>query len=315
LFEEQVRRAPQTIAIVFQDQKLSYEELNRRANQLAHYLKKQGVGPEARVGLCMERSVEMFVSLLGILKAGGVYVALDAGSPQERLELMLGEARAGVVLTQQHLRELLPESPSVQLLCVDAEWESIAGESNENLGVDVSCEQLAYVSYTSGSTGKPKGVSVPHRAVVRLVKGNDYARLGADEVVLQFAPLAFDASTLEIWGSLLNGGRLVVMEPGPHSTEEIGQALLDYQVTTLWLTAGLFQVMVDEQLEKLKQVRQVLAGGDVLSVGHVNRYLAAIEQEAVLINGYGPTENTTFTCCHQMRKGEVIGPEFRSGDR
>ncbi|HEV3316175.1 MAG TPA: amino acid adenylation domain-containing protein [Candidatus Angelobacter sp.] len=313
LFEEQARRAPQKIAVVFQDQKLSYEELNRRANQLAHYLKKQGVGSEVRVGLCMERSLEMIVALLGILKAGGAYVALDTGSPEERLTLMLGECRVRVALTQYHLRELLPESPSVQLLCVDAEWESIAGESNENLGMEVSGEQLGYVSYTSGSTGRPKGVSVPHRAVVRLVKGNNYAGLGAEEVMLQFAPLAFDASTLEIWGSLLNGGRLAVMGPGPRSTEEIGQALVDYGVTTLWLTAGLFQVMVDEQLERLKQVRQVLAGGDVLSVGHVNRYLAAMEEGAVLINGYGPTENTTFTCCHQMRKGEVIGAKVPIG--
>src|SRR2546430_9819646 len=115
-------------------------------------------------------------------------------------------------------------------------------------------EHLAYVSYTSGSTGKPKGVSVPHRAVARLVKSNDYARLGTEEVILQFAPVAFDASTFEIWGSLLNGGRLVLMPPGPSSTEEIGRALVEYGVTTLWLTAGLFHLMVDEQLEKLKKV-------------------------------------------------------------
>src|SRR5258708_23851958 len=124
--------------------------------------------------------------------------------------------------------------------------------------------------------------------------------------MLQFAPLAFDASTLEVWGSLLNGGRLVVMGPGPRSTEEMGQTLVDQGVTTVWLTAGLFNAMVDEQLEKLKQVRQVLAGGEALSVAHVNRYLAVMPEAGGLINGYGPTGKTKFTCCHRLRGGGVM---------
>ena len=219
---------------------------------------------------------------------------------------MLAESHPRMVLTQQHLRVRLPERSSVQMVCVDAEWEKIERESSENPDVMISSEHLAYVCYTSGSTGKPKGVSVPHRAVVRLVKQNNYARLGAEEVMLQMSPLAFDVSTLEIWGSLLNGARLVVMKPGPQSAEEIGQALTEYGVTMLWLTAGLLPVMVDAQIEKLKQVRQLLAGGDVLSVTHVNRYLETMKDDGVLINGYGPTENTTFTSCHAMKKGDVI---------
>ena len=292
--------------MIFRDQKLSYLELNQRANQMAGYLRRRGAGPEVRIGLCMERSLEMIVAVMGILKAGGVYVALDTNSPRERLRAMLDESRAHLVLTQQCLRDLLPETAPAEIVCVDEQWRSIAGESAENLSGAFSGEHLAYVSYTSGSTGRPKGVSVPHQAVVRLVKNNDCALLGEDETILQLAPLAFDASTLEIWGSLLNGGRLVVMEPGPQPAEEIGRALLDHRVTTLWLTAGLFQVMVDEQLDKLKQTRQLLAGGDVLSVAHVNRYLAAIGEGGALINGYGPTENTTFTCCHRMVKGEAV---------
>jgi amino acid adenylation domain-containing protein/non-ribosomal peptide synthase protein (TIGR01720 family) len=306
LFEQQARLAPQKIAALFQDQGLRYEELNRRANQLAHYLEKQGVQPETRVGVCLERSLEMVAALLGILKAGGAYVALDAESPSERLAVMLKESQARLVLTQQRLLERLPDGMPVQVVCVDEKWDEIARESTSDPKMQVSGDHLAYVSYTSGSTGKPKGVSVPHRAVVRLVRDNDYARLGADEVFLQLAPLAFDASTFEIWGALLNGGRLAVMAPGPQSAEEIGQALRKYGVTTLWLTAGLFHIMVDEELEKLKQVRQVLAGGDVLSVVHVNRYLAQMNEGALLINGYGPTENTTFTCCHTMKKGESV---------
>jgi len=306
LFEEQVRRAPKNIALVFQDRDLSYAELNQRANQLAHYLTKHGVGPEERVAVCLERSFEMIVALLGIVKAGAAYVALDVGSPRERLQMMLIESQSKVVLTQDRLRNRLPQECPAQIVCVDEDWATIARESSENPGIEVASESLAYVSYTSGSTGKPKGVSISHRAVMRLIKGNDYAELAAAEVFLQFAPLPFDASTLEIWGSLLNGARLIVMPPGPCSTEEIAEVLVEYGVTVLWLTAGLFHVMVDEQLESLRQVRQVLAGGDVLSVSHVNRYLAAMQENAVLINGYGPTENTTFTCCHRMRKGELI---------
>jgi amino acid adenylation domain-containing protein len=306
LFEEQVRRSPDDVAITCASRTLTYQELNSRANQMAHYLSRCGVRPEVRVGLFMERSVETIIALLGILKTGGVYVALDPESPQERLEVMVVESSVNVILTQQHLYKRLPQPRAVQTVCVDEKWESITAESNANLPSAISAEHLAYVSYTSGSTGKPKGVSVPHRGVVRLVKNNDFARLAADEAMLQFAPLAFDASTLEIWGSLLNGARLVVMPPGARSTEEIAQVLVEHKVTTLWLTAGLFHLMVEEQLEKLAQIRQLLAGGDVLSVSHVNRYLEAMREDGVLINGYGPTENTTFTCCHTMRKGEVI---------
>ena len=306
LFEEQVARAPHALAVVFEDRKLSYEELNAQANQMAHYLVRCGVRPETRVGICMERSLEMVTALLGILKAGGGYVALEPASPEQRMQMMLADSRLSIILTQQNLRERLSQNSKVRVISLDEEWESVAAEIRENPRVEISGKHLAYVSYTSGSTGKPKGVSVPHRGVVRLVKNNDCAHLEAGEVILQFAPLAFDASTLEIWGSLLNGGRLVIMPPGPRSAEEIAQALVEHRVTTLWLTAGLFHLMVDEQLEKLAQVRQLLAGGDVLSVHHVMRYLEAMPPDGVLINGYGPTENTTFTCCDTLRKGDTV---------
>lgn len=306
LFEEQVARAPQALAVVLEDRKLSYGELNAQANQVAHYLVRCGVRPETRVGICMERSLEMMVSLLGILKAGGGYVALEPASPEQRMGIMLADSRLSIILTQQNLRGHLSQNFKAQIIALDEEWESVAAEIKENPRVEISGDHLAYVSYTSGSTGKPKGVSVPHRGVVRLVKSNDYACLDAGEVILQFAPLAFDASTLEIWGSLLNGGQLVIMPPGPRSAEEIAQTLVEHRVTTLWFTAGMFQLMVDTQLEKLAQVRQLLAGGDVLSVHHVSRYLKAMPPDGVLINGYGPTENTTFTCCHTLRKGDTV---------
>jgi aspartate racemase len=189
---------------------------------------------------------------------------------------------------------------------VDADWLRLSELSDENLAIDVRPENLAYVIYTSGSAGQPKGLEVVHRGVVRLVKENDYAHLGPDETCLQFAPLAFDASTFEIWGMLLNGGRLVIMPPGPSTLSELGQALKIHHVTVLWLTAGLFNLMVDEQLDALRGLRQLLAGGDALSVSHVERFLREAP-ECKLINGYGPTENTTFTCCYPMNAAVRFG--------
>ena len=162
-----------------------------------------------------------------------------------------------------------------------------------------TADRPAYVSYTSGSTGRPKGVVVPHRGVVRLVKGADYAALEEGETLLHLSPLSFDASTFEIWGALLNGGRVVLLPPGLPTLAEIGAAVREYGVTTLWLTAGLFHLMVDQRLEDLKPLRQLLAGGDVLSPEAVRKARRTLG-DCRIINGYGPTENTTFTCCYEV---------------
>jgi len=186
-----------------------------------------------------------------------------------------------------------------------------AGDHASNPGddanpVNLGCPtDLAYVMYTSGSTGRPKGVMVENRAVVRLVRNTNFCHFGPDEVFLLFAPVSFDASTLEIWGPLLTGGRLVVMPPQAASLQEVGRVIRENSVTTLWLTAGLFHLMVDERLDDLRPIRQLLAGGDVLSARHVRQVLDNIP-DGCLINGYGPTENTTFTCCHSMRVGDRI---------
>lgn len=298
LFEEQVELTPDAIALVFEEQQLTYKELNLRANQLAHHLRNLGVGAEVLVGICVERSLEMVVGILGILKAGGAYVPLDPAYPQERLAFMLEDASVPVLLTQRQLVESLPKHQA-RIVCLDTDWEVIERQSQENLSPQVTPDNLAYVMYTSGSTGIPKGVSVIHQGVVRLVKDTNYVNLSAEEVFLQLAPISFDASTLEIWGSLLNGAGLVIMPPHTPSLQELGEAIRGYQITTLWLTAGLFHIMVDEQLEDLKQVRQLLAGGDVLSVPHVQKVLQELKG-CQLINGYGPTENTTFTCCYRI---------------
>ena len=299
LFEAWAGRTPDNIALASGDVSITYDELNQRANQLAHYLKSYGVGEETRVGIHLERSVEMIVAVLAVLKAGATYVALDPSYPDQRLLFMLDDANVALVLTVESLEESLPAHPAPVIL-LDSDWPLIAAAGEHNPERSTTPEQLAYIVYTSGSTGKPKGVAVPHRGVVRLVSGNDYASFGPDEVFLQFAPLTFDASTFEIWGALLNGSQLVLMPPGLASLQDIGRALHEYRVTTLWLTAGLFHQMVDEQLPALSELRQLLAGGDVLSPAHVKRFLAS--RSCRLINGYGPTENTTFTCCHVMNQ-------------
>jgi amino acid adenylation domain-containing protein len=305
LFELQATRTPDTIAAVCNDEQITYRELNARANQVAHHLRSLGVGLEVPVGICMERSIEMLVGLLGILKAGGVYVPIDQQQPRERIAFMIDDAQVRFVLTQERFRNDFAGFD--QVLYLDTQWTEIAKQNTENLNVRVNPDGLAYVMYTSGSTGQPKGVSVPHRAVVRLVKETNFANFNENEVFLQLAPISFDASTLELWASLLNGARLVIAPPATPSLAELGELLKRHEVTTLWLTAGLFHLMVDERLADLKGVRQLLAGGDVLSVSHVERFLAAADEGAVLINGYGPTENTTFSCTHRMSSGWQAG--------
>ena len=293
LFEEQVAQAPEATALLFGDEALTYRELNERANKLAHRLSALGVGPEVAVGVLMDRSPELIVALLAILKAGGVYVPLNAGYPRERIALMCDDAQLRVLIT--------PET-----------FANLEAEPSTNLDNHTTPANRAYVMYTSGSTGRPKGVNVEHRCIVRLVKNTNYANLSSAQTFLQFAPATFDASTLEIWGSLLNGGRLVLMPEGAASPEELGHVLQRHEVTTLWLTAGFFHLMVDENLQGLRSVKQMIAGGDVLSPAHIATVLREFP-DCRVINGYGPTENTTFTCCHSMSAGDELGASVPIG--
>ncbi|HEX8560148.1 MAG TPA: amino acid adenylation domain-containing protein, partial [Pyrinomonadaceae bacterium] len=306
LFERRAALSPDVAALAFGDGLMSYADLNEKANRLARHLRSLGVGAETRVGVLMERSAELVVSLLAVLKAGGAYVPLDPEYPLERLSFMLEDSRAPVLLTQSHL---LDSAPSYwgQVVSLDDDLEqelsALPGDDLPEEERGVGGSSLAYVIYTSGSTGRPKGVMVEQRSVARLVCNTDYAALGPDEVFLQLAPVSFDASTFELWGALLNGGRLAVMPPGPVTVEALDAALRRHGVTTLWLTAGLFHVVVDERPAALAGLRQLLAGGDVLSPPHVERALLAGGGRLRVINGYGPTEGTTFTCCHEARPG------------
>ncbi len=306
LFAAQARLRPDAVAVASDAGDLTYAELDRRSSRLARRLAAAGVGPEVRVALLAQRSPAMIVGLLGILKAGGAYVPLDPSYPADRLAWMLADSRSRVLLGQPELLAELPEEMRTGrrscALTADPETPEEM-EGPEPLGPLPG--GLAYVMYTSGSTGRPKGVGVTHRNIVRLARESGFADLGADQVFLQLAPISFDASTLEIWAPLLNGGRIAVFPPRRPSLEELGEAIARFGVTSLWLTAGLFHQMVDDRLEALRPLRQLLAGGDVLSPPHVRRALEGLPG-LTLINGYGPTEGTTFTCCFPMTALEQV---------
>jgi aspartate racemase len=303
LFGEQVTVRPHAVALVFAGRKLTYAELDLRANQVANYLVKAGVKPDRPVALFFERSHDLIVAILGIIKAGAAYMGMDPDYPSARLAFMLEDAKAPVILTHESLRHRLPASPAT-VICLDRDWPQIEKESFASLRLEVNADQLACICYTSGSTGRPKGVALYQRAVVNLAKCADFVAFSPEEIVLQFSPVGFDASIFEIWGALLNGAKLVVMAPGLPSLEELGRVIRDEKISILWLTSALFHLMVDERLDDLRGVRQLIAGGDVISVQHVRKVIGELAP-CRMINGYGPTENTTFTNCHVVTEADL----------
>lgn len=304
LFEDIAAAHPNLIALEMGEKRISYSELNARSNRIARRLRAMGVGAEKLVGCFFERSIEMIVAFVAVLKAGGAFVPLDPSDPAERVDFMLGHAGLDLILTQKHavVRAFAGGREAVSI----DKLEAVATPHDAaNLESESGPSSLAYVMYTSGSTGKPKGVMVENRAIVRLVRNTNFCHFGAEEVFLQFAPASFDASTLEIWAPLLNGGKLVVVPAGKASLADLGREIREHGVTTLWLTSGLFNLMVEQRLEDLRPIRQLLAGGDVLSPRHVRMVLENLP-DCRVINGYGPTENTTFTCCHTISREDCL---------
>lgn len=307
LFEQQALRKAEATAVTYEAESLSYAELNARANQLANYLQRLGVKREQRVGLYLERSARMIVSLLGILKAGAAYVPLDLAYPQERISLILNDAQIEFLLTEQKHLEALPEH-TVREICLDSDWELIAREPTTLNTVQCDPNNLAYVIYTSGSTGMPKGVSISHRAIVRLACHDDDLSLKEDDVVSQGSTATFDAATFEIWATLLNGARLSgISKEVLLSAPALAQHIKQEGLSVLFIATALFNQIALDDAAIFDGVREIWVGGSVLEPVCVR---AVIERgyQGRIVNGYGPTETTVFAVCHTVTE---IAPETR----
>lgn len=312
LFEVQVARTPESVAVVFEDQILTYMELNVQANKLAHHLQALGVGPGVLVGICVERSCEMIVGLLGILKAGGAYVPLDPAYPKARLAFMLSDAQVPILLTQRRLTTTLP-THEVHLVCLDTDWRRLTPQRQDNPISGVTPDNLAYVMYTSGSTGHPKGVMIPHRALSNHMHWMQTAfPLTETDRVLQKTSISFDASVWELFAPLLTGARLIVARPEGHRDSAYLVGLIDeHQITALKLVPSLLQALIDEAaFNTCLSLQYVFSGGEVLSPALQERFFSRLD--AGLHNLYGPTETTidvtSFTCqCERYSHVVPIG--------
>jgi len=295
-FAEVVRQHGAAPALVAGEQVLSYQQLAQRAQLLASALHAGGVTPGDRIGVILERSSDAVVALLAILQAGGAYVPVQPDFPAERIAFMLADAGVRLCITTEALRPTV--SAGVTPFLLDA-LASAPATHVLPFQTGTSGDSLAYVMYTSGSTGTPKGIEICHRSILRLVRGANYVTLGDGRAMLHAAPLGFDASTLEIWGPLLNGGLCVVHPEKVPTGVGLARSIAQHQVKSAWLTAGLFNAIVDDDATQLAGLDELLTGGEALSVPHVRRALAALP-ETQLINGYGPTECTTFAATHRI---------------
>ncbi|MDX2021248.1 MAG: amino acid adenylation domain-containing protein [Deltaproteobacteria bacterium] len=301
LFTQAAISAPNAVALVLPTSagvtRVTYAELESRSNKLAAELLNRGVKPGACVALCLSRSIETIVGILGAIKARAAYLPLDPAYPAERLRFMLDDAGAKIVLTDPAGLARVP-SHGGETLTLEPGWG--AGAPVNVVLPQGSGDDVAYVMYTSGTTGTPKGVVVPHHAVSRLVLNNWFTPIDNRSVFLQLAPISFDAATLEIWGPLLNGGTCVLYPgSGVPDFDDLGRILRKHDVTHLWLTASLFNLIIDERPAALGSVRELLTGGEALSVPHIRRALTLLPNTQ-LVNGYGPTESTTFACCYRI---------------
>ncbi len=313
LFEEQVERTPEAVAVVYKDERMTYAELNSRANQLAHYLRSRGVGPEALVGICVERSVEMVVGLLGILKAGGAYVPLDPEYPAPRLSFMLEDAAPTLLLTQAHLLPLLPRTTATPF-CLDAQWAAVvAGLPTTNLGVRLEPGHAAYAIYTSGSTGRPKCAVNTHGGISnRLRWMQETYGLGSSDVVLQKTAFSFDVSVWEFFWPLMTGARLVLARQGlQRDAGGLAELIREQGVSVLHFVPAMLQVMLEEpSWADCRSVRLVVASGEALMPEVVARFRE--QSVAELENLYGPTEAAVDVTRWRCRPSGESSAELRS---
>jgi amino acid adenylation domain-containing protein len=305
LFEQQVARTPDNIAVVDEYEQLTYQELNRRANQLAHLLRQCGVGPESLLGICLERSTGMVVALLAVLKAGGAYVPLDPQYPRERLTFMLEDSGLGIIVTQQHLVKSIPPNDAF-VICIDSDRGAIAGRSTTNPEVNIEPENLAYVIYTSGSTGRPKGVQICQRALINFLHSmRTQPGIEENDVLLSVTTLSFDIAGLEIYLPLMVGARLVMASHAAARDARLLATLLDdRQATLMQATPTTWRMLVDsgwQGREKLK----MLCGGEALSGELAERLL---KRGGELWNLYGPTETTIWSSIYKVDQAGATVP-------
>jgi amino acid adenylation domain-containing protein len=309
IFEQQVEKTPEAVAVVFENRQFTYQELNCRVNQLAYHLRSLGVGPEVLVGICMERSLEMVVGLLGILKAGGAYVPLDPAYPLERLAFVLEDTQTPVILTVEGLVKKLPEH-GAQVVCLDSDWEAIAQNSEENPICETTPENLIYVIYTSGSTGKPKGVMIPHLGISNMLEWRQATfEINERDKVLQTFSFCFDPSVWQIFWPLCFGAQLIMARPGGHQDSAyLVKTIAEQQITIVGFVPSIIRVLVEEKgIENCQSLRHVTSGGEALSIELAESFLNCLNLDNILLNCYGPTEasiDVTYWIC--QRKTEYI---------
>lgn len=310
LVEFQVERTPEAVAVCFEQQQVTYRQLNDRANALAHYLQAQGVGPETLVGVCMERSIDLVVSLLAILKAGGAYVPLDPGYPRERLTFLMQDAQMLLLLTQDQLRTRLPEQTG-RVIAVNGEWDALAQESTRNPVSGVKPAHLAYLIYTSGSTGKPKGAMNSHRAICnRLLWMQDAYQLQPADHVLQKTPFSFDVSVWEFFWPLLTGAQLVLARSGGHrDSAYLVQLIKEKQVTVLhFVPSMLCHFLEEREVSECESLRLVICSGEALAYEVQQRFFERLPGIG-LHNLYGPTEaavDVTAWACERESERKIV---------
>ncbi|NEO98539.1 MAG: amino acid adenylation domain-containing protein [Symploca sp. SIO2E9] len=303
LFEEQVEKTPDAVAVVFENQQLTYQQLNQRANQLAHHLQSLGVKPEVLVGICVERSLEMVVGLLGILKAGGAYVPPDPNYPQERLSYMLADSGVEVLLTQQSLLEYLPPSQA-QVVCLDTDWGVIEQHPQKNLEVGICSDNLAYVIYTSGSTGKPKGVQICHQSVVNFLNSMSHVLgLTQEDTFCAVTTISFDIAALDLYLPLTVGAKVIVASRGVATdSERLLSELFSSKISVMQATPATWQMLLDAGWSSNYPLK-VLCGGEALSAQLAHQIL---ETGSQLWNLYGPTEATIWSTIYQVGANKTV---------
>ena len=306
LFEQQVVKSPGATAVIFEDAQLSYGELNKKANQLARYIINEGIQPESLIPICIERSLEMIIGILGVLKAGCAYVPIDPEYPEDRISYMLEDTAAAIVLTGKRSKSKVPSSSSFTIIELDSDWGKIEQESPDNLLIDIKPNKLAYVIYTSGSTGKPKGAMNEHGGVVnRLLWAQDYFQLTNEDAVLQKTTFSFDVSVWELLWPLLAGAKMVFAKPGGHKDNEYLKNIIDtQQITIMHFVPSMLEVFLpDIQKGDCKNLKKVLCSGEALKQSQValfKKKLPNIE----LHNLYGPTESAIDVTCWSITSNE-----------